>query len=138
MRFAHECRSVFLALLLTAAGTAGAASLPAAGPVNACEGQALIDALGDRLLILDVRTREEYAQGHLPGALPIPVQELEKRLGEIPSGRPVLVLCRTGRRAEIAWQMLRKARPEMTATGLWYLRAMPEYKPDGTFIFRDE
>jgi len=44
--------------------------------------------------VLDVRPPEEYAAGHLPGALNIPVHELEKRLNELPKRREVVAYCR--------------------------------------------
>ncbi|AUW40100.1 rhodanese-like domain-containing protein [Serratia liquefaciens] len=45
-------------------------------------------------LLLDVRPHEEYALGHLPGALNIPLEELERRLAELPEGREVVAYCR--------------------------------------------
>ena len=65
------------------------------------------------LLVLDVRTPAEYAQGHLDDAVNIPVDELEARLGEIPADRPVLIHCRTGIRAERAYKLLREKKPEI-------------------------
>jgi len=44
--------------------------------------------------VLDVRPPEEYAAGHLPGAVNIPIQELQKRLRELPKGREVVAYCR--------------------------------------------
>ena len=44
--------------------------------------------------VLDVRPPEEFAAGHLPGAVNIPVHELEKRLKELPKGREVVAYCR--------------------------------------------
>jgi rhodanese-related sulfurtransferase len=44
--------------------------------------------------VLDVRPPEEYAAGHLPGAVNIPVHELEKRLNELPRRREIIVYCR--------------------------------------------
>ncbi len=44
--------------------------------------------------VLDVRPPEEFAAGHLPGAVNIPVHELEKRLGELPKSREVVAYCR--------------------------------------------
>lgn len=46
------------------------------------------------LVILDVRPAAEYAAGHLPGAVHIPLQELESRLGELPTDREVVAYCR--------------------------------------------
>ncbi|HYS12964.1 MAG TPA: metalloregulator ArsR/SmtB family transcription factor [Burkholderiaceae bacterium] len=44
--------------------------------------------------VLDVRPPEEFAAGHLPGAVNIPIQELEKRLGELPKRKEVVAYCR--------------------------------------------
>jgi rhodanese-related sulfurtransferase/biotin operon repressor len=44
--------------------------------------------------VLDVRPPEEFAAGHLPGAVNIPVHELEKRLGELPKRKEVVAYCR--------------------------------------------
>lgn len=135
MRGIRTFALLMFVLLFALSGGAGAADPPAPGAVNGPEGHALMTALGDRLVVLDVRTPEEFAQGHVPGALLIPVRELEARWREIPEGRPVLIVCRTGRRAAAAYDMLIKLRPDAIRTGLWYLKAAPEYKADGTFAF---
>jgi rhodanese-related sulfurtransferase len=44
--------------------------------------------------VLDVRPREEYDAGHIPGALSVPIAELERRLGELPKGKEVIAYCR--------------------------------------------
>jgi rhodanese-related sulfurtransferase/biotin operon repressor len=44
--------------------------------------------------VLDVRPPEEFAAGHLPGAINIPIHELEKRLGELPKRKEVVAYCR--------------------------------------------
>mgnify|MGYP006440262215 CR=1 FL=1 len=44
--------------------------------------------------LLDVRPAQEYASGHLPGALNIPVEELQERLRELPQERTVVAYCR--------------------------------------------
>lgn len=44
--------------------------------------------------VLDVRPAEEFAAGHVPGAINIPVQELEKRIKELPKRREVVAYCR--------------------------------------------
>lgn len=58
--------------------------------------------------VLDVRTPAEFAAGHLPGALNIPYDELDRRAAEVgPASTPVLLYCRTGRRSGIAARTLR-------------------------------
>ncbi len=44
--------------------------------------------------VLDVRPVEEYRAGHIPGALSIPLRELERRLSELPPGREIVAYCR--------------------------------------------
>jgi rhodanese-related sulfurtransferase/DNA-binding transcriptional ArsR family regulator len=44
--------------------------------------------------VLDVRPRDEFAAGHIPGAVSMPIEELERRLAEIPRDRPVVAYCR--------------------------------------------
>lgn len=63
------------------------------------------------LLILDVRTAKEFDEGHVPGAVNISHDELESRLAAIDAqrGSEVVVYCRSGRRAEMALDLLAKA-----------------------------
>ncbi len=63
------------------------------------------------LTLLDVRSPEEYSgpDGHVAGSLLIPLPELEVRAGEIPSDRPVVVLCHSGSRSALATQQLLRA-----------------------------
>lgn len=46
------------------------------------------------VLVLDVRPREEFEAGHIPGAVSLPLGELEERLGELPGGVEVVAYCR--------------------------------------------
>lgn len=61
-------------------------------------------------LLVDVRTPEEFASGHIPGAVNIPVQALGGRMGELGAKDQSLVLyCRSGARSGHAATMLREA-----------------------------
>jgi len=57
-------------------------------------GEVLERAKKGLVVVLDVRPREEFAAGHLPGAVNIPIQELEKRLKELPKRQEVIAYCR--------------------------------------------
>lgn len=46
---------------------------------------------GEAPTIVDVRGPEEYAAGHIPGAVNVPADQLPSRLAEIPRNRPVVV-----------------------------------------------
>ncbi|NLD56302.1 MAG: rhodanese-like domain-containing protein [Burkholderiaceae bacterium] len=60
-------------------------------------------------VIVDVRPSAEYAAGHLPNARNIAADELAKRAGDLPKGKPVIVVCGTGNRAGRAASALRAA-----------------------------
>jgi rhodanese-related sulfurtransferase/DNA-binding transcriptional ArsR family regulator len=65
---------------------------------------------GDDLVVIDVRPEEEYAAGHLPGALSIPIAELAKRIRELPKNKEIVTYCR-GRYcaySHVAVDLLRK------------------------------
>lgn len=56
--------------------------------------------------LVDVRTDAEWARGRLPGAVHIPLPELQERAAEVPDG-PVVFYCRTGDRSTMAAQAFR-------------------------------
>jgi rhodanese-related sulfurtransferase len=71
------------------------------------------DALLERLddgekapYVLDVRTAEEFVSGHVPGAVNIPYDQVASRLAEVPKDRDVVLYCRSGRRAQLAAEVL--------------------------------
>ncbi|PKG81923.1 rhodanese-like domain-containing protein [Colwellia sp. 75C3] len=64
-----------------------------------------------QVIVLDVRTVEEFEQGHIPNAVNIPHKQLEARLAELSGAKntQVVIYCRSGRRAEVAKQVLVKS-----------------------------
>ena len=98
------------AVTMSATPLETSASLETAAPVvpeyhkiTAEEAKARMDS-GDPLLIVDVRTAEEYASGHVPGAINVPNEGI---LDEMPVELPdknaeILVYCRSGRRSSDA------------------------------------
>ena len=56
--------------------------------------------------LLDTRTAEEFAHGHIDGFANLPVDELRTRLGELEPGKPVYVICQSGLRSYIACRIL--------------------------------
>jgi rhodanese-related sulfurtransferase len=59
--------------------------------------------------LLDVRTPEEFAESHIPEAVNIPVDELRRRVGEVPRGREVAAYCQVGQRGYLATRILLQA-----------------------------
>ncbi|MBA7494581.1 Thiosulfate sulfurtransferase GlpE [subsurface metagenome] len=58
------------------------------------------------VVVLDVRTQDEYYSGHIPDALLIPLSELESRLDELNTADQILVYCRSGKRSKEAASIL--------------------------------
>jgi phage shock protein E len=77
------------------------------GKVSSAEARLLVEK---GALLLDVRSPEEFQSGHLQGAVNIPVQELDARMGEVgPKERAVVVYCRSGMRSGRAAELLKRA-----------------------------
>ena len=68
----------------------------------------LIEEPGGQIAIVDVREPREFAVARLPGAVNIPVGELQARMGSLPKGRVVLV-CRSGARSLNAAELASRA-----------------------------
>ncbi|GAA2093718.1 hypothetical protein GCM10009841_03640 [Microlunatus panaciterrae] len=76
-----------------------------------------------RSQVVDVREREEFASGHVPGARWIPMGQLTNRLAEIDRTQPVYVICATGGRSSAMTDVLRHhgfdARSVAGGTSAW-------------------
>lgn len=57
-------------------------------------------------VLVDVREPHEWQAGHAPKARHIPLGQLERRLGELPPGRPLVTVCRSGARSSRAAALL--------------------------------
>jgi rhodanese-related sulfurtransferase len=78
----------------------GAAISQAASAKNITSTQARdLLARDKKVVLVDVRTPEEYRQARLRGALLIPMGELERRMKELPRDRPLLIYCSVGARS---------------------------------------
>jgi rhodanese-related sulfurtransferase len=61
--------------------------------------EAFATAYASGVPLLDVRNPDEYETAHVPGAILIPLGELESRLDEVPAGDPLYVICAAGGRS---------------------------------------
>ena len=91
----------------TANSTDANTSTPAYEQITQEEAKEIIDS-GTQHIIIDARTEEEFAQGHIPNAILIPEYEIASRAeAEIPDKNAlILVYCRSGRRSKIASEEL--------------------------------
>ena len=92
------------------------------GHITPEEGKELIQQKED-LVIIDMRDPHEYVTGHYPNALNIPVNELYRRLSEVPGDKPILVHCVRGLRSERGYQILIEQRPDITE--LYHINGAP-------------
>jgi NADPH-dependent 2,4-dienoyl-CoA reductase/sulfur reductase-like enzyme/rhodanese-related sulfurtransferase len=87
-----------------------------------------------RPLLLDVRTKEEFERGHLPGAMHVPVDELRDRLPELPRERPIAAYCQVGQRGYLATRILLQAGfnvRNLSGGYTTYLQKFPGGSPGG-------
>ncbi|MHB0867352.1 MAG: ArsR/SmtB family transcription factor [Thermoleophilia bacterium] len=65
------------------------------GMMEAVNREALIERVrSGEVTVLDVRPAEEFRAGHIPGAISVPLDDLEQKLTELPRGREVVAYCR--------------------------------------------
>ena len=80
-------------------------------------------------ILVDVREKSEWMQGHTPSTRHIPLQTLPERLGELPRDRTVLVICRSGNRSLSAARYLQEqgfdARSIAGEIGVWVAHGLP-------------
>ena len=74
----------------------------------------------DQQFLLDVRTPQEFASGHIPGAVNIPVDDLRSRLGELLRDRKIAAYCQVGQRGYLATRILLQAGFSATNVGGGY------------------
>ena len=85
--------------------TVAIALAAAVKPLSVKDAKALIDKTPN-LVILDVRTPDEYKQARLKNSVLIPDYELQKRVNEVPKNIPILVICAVGARSKQASEFL--------------------------------
>ncbi len=78
------------------------------------EAYQLMQGRGDEIFLLDVRTAEEFREVRLDGARLIPIDQLLRRMQEVPKNRPILVYCAVGSRSsQVVGYLARNGYPEV-------------------------
>ncbi len=91
----------------------------------------------DPPLVLDVRGKDEFAAGHIPGSLHIPYGELTRRLEELPRERTIATICKGGKRSGLAASVLQREGFETIhvargGVGTWQAEGRPVEAADVT------
>ncbi len=79
--------------------------------------------------IIDVRDPEEFEKGHVSGAVNLPIDDLEDKVAELPSDKPIVFVCSTGARSGEAYDIVKLLREDLE---IYFVNAEITYNPDGT------
>jgi rhodanese-related sulfurtransferase len=102
------------------------------GEIEVAEFRGLLEKPRDDKMVLDVRGEAEIEEeGTLPGAVNIPLEALEKRLAELPKDKTLVIHGKTGCRAEMAINLLKKA-----GLKAQYLKATTEFDEQNKGLFK--
>jgi len=69
---------------------------PAVTDITVEAAHKMLEEEPEGIILLDVRTEEEYKEGHIPDAINIPISESESRIGELDKSKKIVVYCRSG------------------------------------------
>jgi len=94
-------------MLLVVALVSGCGQSPVGASMDVSVDEALQLWQNKEAIIIDVRTPEEYRDGHIPGVTNIPLDELEQRMNEVPKDKKVVLICRSGNRSAQGTKLLR-------------------------------
>ena len=80
-------------------------------------------------LLVDVRSGSEFASGHIPGAINIPMDEIEARLDDLDLNLPIILVCQSGKRARMTAGLLEPCQRQITVleggTKAWIEAGLP-------------
>jgi rhodanese-related sulfurtransferase len=86
--------------------------------------------------LVDVRSPSEYAAGHIPGAINIPMEQIEARLEDLSSTSPIVLVCQAGKRAHITAELLSGCQLTITVleggTDAWIREGLPTVRSSKT------
>lgn len=84
---------------------------------------------GDRFQLIDVRSAQEFATGHIPGAVNLPMDELDARLEDLSDHSPVVLVCQSGTRAGMCAEKLKQTLRDVNlltgGTSAWVAAGLP-------------
>jgi rhodanese-related sulfurtransferase len=83
------------------------------------------------LYLIDVRDADEFAKGHIPTSVNIPVDKLEKQIQTLAADKPIVFVCGTGARSGESYYMMKDLRPDVKQ--VYYIDAEMKFKADGSY-----
>jgi rhodanese-related sulfurtransferase len=82
------------------------------------------------IMVVDVRDAKELVAGTMKGAVSLPMNDLEKKVGTLPTDKPVVFICGTGARSGEAYDTVKLLRGEVQA---WFIDATLKFNGDGSY-----
>jgi len=101
------------------------------GSIDIAEFEKIIKENPGSIYLVDVRDADEFAAGSFKTAVNIPVDDLEAKIPELPTDKPVVFVCGTGARSGESYYMVQDVRPELKK--VYYLDGELTIHKDGTF-----
>ncbi len=83
------------------------------------------------VMLIDVRDKDEFDKGSFKTAVNIPVDNLEAKIPELPTDKPIVFVCGTGARSGESYYMVKDVRPELK--NVYYLDGELTISKDGSF-----
>ncbi|WP_309711870.1 rhodanese-like domain-containing protein [Armatimonas sp.] len=91
---------------------------------------------GEHFQLIDVRSPQEYAEGHVPGAMNLPMDQAEARLEDLQHHDPIVLICQSGRRAGMTCELLKAHHKDLIilegGTKAWIEAELPVVKTAST------
>jgi rhodanese-related sulfurtransferase len=100
------------------------------GSISVVSFEKLLNEAPGSVIIADVRDPEEFATGSLKNAVNIPVNTLDKKIGTLPTDKPIIFFCTTGARGGEAYDIVQLLRPELK---VYFLNAAVKFTKDGSY-----
>jgi len=85
------------------------------GSISIASFQRIVKDNPSQIAIIDVRDEREFKKGSFPGAINMPVGDVEKKMGELPKDKPVVFVCPTGARSGEAYDTVKMLGGGVTA-----------------------
>ena len=89
----------------------------------------LHDQLPGESQLIDVRSASEFGSGHIPGAINIPMDQIEARVDDLSRSVPVVLICQTGKRARMTAGLLEPCQRQIAVleggTSAWIQAGLP-------------
>ncbi len=105
---------------------------PEGDTITVASFQAIMKDNPDSVYLYDVRDAAEFARNPVPGAVNLPVDALENKVGTLPTDKPIVFICSTGARSGEAYDIVKMLKEDMQ---VYFVDATTTYGKDGKHMF---